>query len=71
MTEFASPRCPVCGAAIYHPKAVQLSARASQGKWSPEAPFAVGFQCANEDCSALLPLTARSSTDEPITIFGG
>ena len=71
MTGFASPRCPACGAAIYHPKAIQLSPRANGGMWTAETPFAVGFQCANEDCSALLPLTARSSTDEPITIFGG
>lgn len=72
MASFVSPRCPVCGAAIDSPRRVSIPVKANGSRWMAEAaPFAVGFQCANDDCGSLLPLAAYSPADLGVPIYGG
>lgn len=72
MASFVSPKCPACGAAVATPRLVKMPVKANGSRWMAEAtPFAVGFQCANDDCGSLLPLAAYPPADEDIPIYGG
>ncbi len=59
MVKSVSPKCPSCGAAISNPRLVKLPFQTYGSGWLTEAaPLAIGFQCANDGCGVLLPLTA-------------
>lgn len=53
------PKCPTCGTAITRPQLIKIGVVNMAGSmWmSDEKPIAVGVQCENAQCGALLPLT--------------